>query len=125
MQGCVQCPAGRTTDDDPAKQKSINDCYVVPGYGVFVGSATDPWNPTTSGMDDPTKVALPVLPCPAGYWGDGMELDSKCETCAAGKTTAGEGSTSAAACDSKYRQLGLPYVWTCGHVCMQGAPSSA
>jgi hypothetical protein len=106
MQGCIKCPEGRTTDADPTKQKSITDCYVIPGNGIFVGGTPTPpgpWNPDVATETNQTKLALlPVLPCPTGYYGLGGELASKCQTCTAGLTTAGPGSSSAAACDSEY-----------------------
>jgi hypothetical protein len=104
LQPCVKCPEGRTTAADPLQQVAITDCFVIPGNGIFVGSTPSPpgpWNPTVP--TDPTAQALlPVLPCPAGYYGLGGGLASKCLTCDPGFTTSGPGSSVAADCNSEY-----------------------
>ncbi|KAF6257767.1 hypothetical protein COO60DRAFT_1460997 [Scenedesmus sp. NREL 46B-D3] len=83
----------------PCKQIAITDCYVSTGYGIFVGNDTNAWAPATSGMSPTEKAELPVLPCPVGYYGTGGQLDSKCDTCGPGTSTAGEGSISSSACN--------------------------
>jgi hypothetical protein len=104
MQGCVQCPSGRTTESDPTKQTAITDCYVIPGYGVFMGNTTDtngPWGFSTNSLSDLEKAQLPVLPCPVGRFGVGNTLDSKCVACTAGTSTQGTMATALTDCSGE------------------------
>lgn len=99
MQGCIACPAGRTTADNATLQTAIIDCYVMPGYGVYNGTnGTSPWDFTTP-ANPAVKANLTVMPCPVGYYGEGGQLDSKCVQCNGTRTTQGEMSSSVDQCN--------------------------
>lgn len=104
---CQQCPSGRTTADDTAAQRLITDCFVKPGFGVASShtNSTDAFNIDTTGLDNATIIALPVLECPVGYFSGGHAVDTKCTQCPAGSTTQAVGSTSVTDCNggSLYR----------------------
>lgn len=104
---CRQCPTGRSTDNIPALQRLITDCWVKPGFGVVNSTAnsTDAFNPNTDGMSNETLVQLPVLECPIGYYGPGKSVGAECIACAPGSSTEAPGATSADQCTGGHASL--------------------
>ncbi|KAF8065592.1 hypothetical protein HT031_003193 [Scenedesmus sp. PABB004] len=89
---CLKCPPGRTTDFNSTRQTSINDCYVMPGMGVYDGNSTNPWNPSS------VNATTTVLPCPVGYFSTGLSTTSVCTPCPTSGSTYSQGATSLAEC---------------------------
>jgi len=100
---CKRCPDGRTTEDDPSKQRYIGDCDVAPGYGVAGGSVAngDIFQADLSGLSEQQILDLTVLQCPTGYYGGGDSLTATCIKCPDGSTTKDPGSISVGQCDGK------------------------
>jgi hypothetical protein len=97
---CQQCSHGRTTSDAPSAQRVVTDCFVKSGSGVVKSAlnAADAFEIDVSGLNADQLVALPVLECPLGYFGEGGTLGTKCKPCADGSTTDAAGAVSAAEC---------------------------
>lgn len=84
----------------------ITDCFVKAGFGVASSAnSTDGFSLDTTGMDNATLAALPVLECPVGYFGAGGSAGAKCVACPAGTSTEAAGSTSAADCKGEFAHL--------------------
>lgn len=103
MKPCQQCPAGRTTANDPELQVTFTDCFVQPGFGVVNSSAAGlaAFAVNIDNMSDDTQASLVVLECPVGYYGAGGELGSTCTKCPCGSTTTITGARNDTDCNGK------------------------
>jgi hypothetical protein len=65
---CTQCPAGRSTNDTAALQRTITDCWVLPGFGVVnsTRNSSNPFTITISGLSATQQANMPVAECPVG-----------------------------------------------------------
>jgi hypothetical protein len=104
LEPCQQCPAGRTTVDNPQLQAFITDCIVKPGFGVINSSAAGlaAFAVNTSNLTAQMQASLLVLECPVGYYGLGGEAGSTCTQCPCGSTTTVTGAASEDACSGKH-----------------------
>jgi hypothetical protein len=101
---CTRCPPNRNTtatgdfDDttlpagtDGDAQDGIEDCKVVPGFGL-VGY--------TPGSQSVSQLAnFDTIECTIGSWSAGGIINSTCTACLGKRSTLGTASTSAADCD--------------------------
>jgi hypothetical protein len=103
LKPCLECPAGRSTLDDPAMQARITDCLVRPGHGVLNSSAAglDAFSLDVSVMTAEQQAGLLVMECPIGYYGAGGEVGSTCTQCPCGSSTQATGATTEADCNGK------------------------
>lgn len=106
MAPCEQCPPGRSTEYVPGfgyYQQTIDDCKVLPGYGVFSAAADsqDPYNP------DPSTVvsSMTAGKCPVGFYNDvgdspagSWSENPACIKCPDGQSTSAPGGAS---CDGE------------------------
>ena len=123
---CQQCPVGRTTEDNPGKQRFVTECLVRPGFGVVNSTNnTDAFNPNTELPLD-QLVNLPVLECPIGWFGVGGDAGSKCQQCPAGSSTRESGAANSTACDGEWHRLGggLWRHWVCCCQCQPACTTS-
>lgn len=118
---CQGCAAGRTTLDDPSAQRFVTDCFVKAGSGVAKSAlnAADAFDIDVSGLSPEQLVALPVLECPLGYFGEGGTLGAKCKPCVAGSTTDAAGAVAATECNGELCCLSC---WLMAYHSVHGLP---
>jgi hypothetical protein len=113
MTACTVCPRGRTTSAIADEQKSINNCYVRPGWGLYKkANLADPWVVTVAELASvtPGNTDIVAQQCPAGYYSTGAiapSINAECTKCTGGRTTPEPGATSSAecsVCDEGYGQ---------------------
>ena len=102
MRPCEPCAKGRVTDYEPGNgtlQDSVFKCRVLPGYGIYNTSSSDPWNPASPSANTPVK------PCPIGFFSAGdtgapgtNTSNPTCRACPVGQSTSTEGSST---CDGE------------------------
>jgi len=109
---CLMCPAGRSTMDVAAMQRTMSDCRAMLGFGIVGGGNAstggfvpcgDAFDPDVSGLGSAELAAFAVLECPLGYYNGEFSVGAKCLPCPEGSTTQAPGSTNITACNGESR----------------------